>query len=173
MVGHSEKKICNVCQQEKGLAMFNRNKQAKDGRRSTCILCRNKKRREDYEVNPEPVRTVVSDWKKNQGKSKRAQISRRHALKKRYSMTLEKYDGLLASQGGTCALCSATHSKSGRKLTVDHDHNCCPEESCGMCVRGLLCEQCNSMLGQGQDDPDRLLAGAFYLLRNQNVLTLV
>ena len=32
---------------------------------------------------------------------------------------------------------------------VDHDHACCPEggRSCGKCIRGLLCMECNKYLG--------------------------
>lgn len=51
-------------------------------------------------------------------------------------------------------------------LTMDHDHNCCPgQRSCGLCVRGLLCTQCNCAAGLLGDDPDRALALARYVER--------
>lgn len=50
------------------------------------------------------------------------------------------------------------------KLVVDHDHACCPgETSCGECVRGLVCHNCNVMIGNAKDNPEILEQGAAYL----------
>jgi len=60
---------------------------------------------------------------------------------KKYSMTPDNFDGLLAHQGGVCALCGATRSdRLGRRFHVDHDH-----DTGG--VRGLLCSACNITVG--------------------------
>lgn len=49
-------------------------------------------------------------------------------------------------------------------LVVDHNHACCPgSTSCGECVRGILCIQCNSALGMLKDSPDVALAAYHYL----------
>lgn len=38
-------------------------------------------------------------------------------------------------------------------LVVDHDHACCPgDHSCGKCVKGLICFDCNTALGLLRDD---------------------
>lgn len=81
----------------------------------------------------------------------------------RYGITLADYEGLLASQGGGCAICGLKNA-NGLALSVDHDHDCCPgNRSCGGCVRGLLCGPCNFAIGHMKDSPQRLRAAAAYL----------
>lgn len=81
-----------------------------------------------------------------------------------YNMREEDYAELLRSQGGVCAVCRRSEP-SGRRLSVDHDHACCPTaaRSCGRCIRGLLCSSCNTAAGSMDDDPDRIRALASYL----------
>ena len=66
----------------------------------------------------------------------------------RYGLTPESFKQLLADQDHACAMCSEPF-QDGQKICIDHDHACCPEEkrSCGECVRGLLCNDCNTALG--------------------------
>lgn len=75
------------------------------------------------------------------------------------------YATKLSEQGGHCAICPRTPEENGKALAVDHDHNCCPTKmkSCGNCVRGLLCDSCNLLLGHANDDPDIILAALKYL----------
>lgn len=43
---------------------------------------------------------------------------------------------------------------------IDHDHSCCQgSASCGQCIRGLLCRNCNAGIGYMSEDP-RVLARA-------------
>lgn len=86
-------------------------------------------------------------------------------LLRSYGLTLEQYETMLAEQKGGCAICGGTN-QSGRALAVDHDHNCCPaKQSCGKCVRALLCSPCNQAIGLMQDQPQRLRDAADYLER--------
>lgn len=92
---------------------------------------------------------------------------RRRSHLRRYGIEPERYDEMLAAQGGKCAICRKPPSgngTSGQSLHVDHDHSCCPgTKSCGDCVRGLLCNNCNRAIGYFQDDPALLKEAIAYL----------
>ena len=50
------------------------------------------------------------------------------------------------------------------RLVVDHDHRHCPGAySCGICVRGLMCTNCNTAFGMLGEDRARILGLADYL----------
>lgn len=90
------------------------------------------------------------------------------ALWSRFGLTPEDYDIMLAEQDGVCAVCKAPPPASGRvrRLAVDHDRNCCPgTKSCGNCVRGLLCSNCNVSIGLLADSTERVQALLDYLVR--------
>jgi hypothetical protein len=70
-----------------------------------------------------------------------------YRLAKTYRMTVADYFRLLLRQQGGCRICKRAPG-SGRRLSVDHDHACCPgKQSCGKCVRALLCTNCNWLVG--------------------------
>jgi len=84
-------------------------------------------------------------------------------LKHRYGISRDRYLALFESQDGCCVVCGVS-PLAGKVLYVDHDHACCPgEKSCGRCVRGLICQACNSALGQARDDITILKAMETYL----------
>ena len=84
-------------------------------------------------------------------------------VQKVYSISEDQYQALLAHQGGRCFIC---HKRPGvKRLAVDHDHSCCAgPTSCGKCVRGLLCRQCNrDVLGNLKDSVAALYRAIEYL----------
>ncbi|MGY1665852.1 endonuclease VII domain-containing protein [Geodermatophilus sp. SYSU D00696] len=81
--------------------------------------------------------------------------SRTYHLKRRYGITAEEADAMLAAQGGMCAICEVEPA-----VHVDHDH------ATGR-VRQLLCFNCNGDLGQFKDDPVVLRAAAGYVERHR------
>jgi hypothetical protein len=53
-------------------------------------------------------------------------------------------------------------------FALDHDHSCCQSgTSCGKCLRGLLCLNCNAAIGYLGDDPETVATAAHYLARSQ------
>ncbi|WP_171060169.1 endonuclease domain-containing protein [Streptomyces montanus] len=70
----------------------------------------------------------------------------------RYGLTIARFNAVLRVQNFAIALCGDNeeeddfgipHTKASN-WHIDHDHTCCgPGSSCGNCVRGLLCRQCN------------------------------
>ena len=78
---------------------------------------------------------------------------------RRYGMSTEDYDALLARQGGVCAIC---RQKSDRRLAIDHCH-------VTNRVRGLLCHKCNVGLGNFGDDTDRMRMAIEYLENSRRV----
>ncbi len=90
-------------------------------------------------------------------------IKRRNTLSK-YKLSAQEYVDLLQAQGGRCAICDVSQTEVKRRFAVDHDHACCPgDRSCGRCVRGLLCSNCNTAIGLLQDNPNVLRSAADYL----------
>lgn len=95
---------------------------------------------------------------------------------KRYNeshrLTNVDYTTLLEEQDNRCAICHTPveqASKDGRRLSIDHDHSCCPgHRSCGNCIRGLLCTSCNAGLGHFKDNPAILLSALRYLQEAQS-----
>lgn len=84
----------------------------------------------------------------------------------KYGLLPGAYEQLLAGSGGACSLCGNPPAV-GRALVVDHDHNCCPgEKSCGNCVRGLLCDNCNIGLGHFKDSVESLQLAIEYITRH-------
>jgi hypothetical protein len=90
-------------------------------------------------------------------------LSRTRTLQK-YNLTLEDYHNLLQSQDFSCKICKQKDTTFRKRLSVDHDHGCCPGEgSCGKCIRGLLCHHCNAALGNAKDSIETLQRMIDYL----------
>jgi hypothetical protein len=126
-------KWCPDCGTVKLLADFPTNRSNKLGVHTYCKPCHNAR-----------------------GKVSVAKVggSRTYHLKRRYGITAEQADVMLAQQGGLCAICRRAPAEH-----VDHDH------ATGQ-VRQLLCFNCNGGLGQFRDDPLALREAARYVQRH-------
>lgn len=100
---------------------------------------------------------------------RRCQASNR--MKAKYGIDLDHYEALLSAQNGCCAICPRPLAKDQNRLAVDHDHTCCPgEASCGKCIRGLLCPNCNRALGLLQEDVEIIFRAGDYVKLNTAVI---
>ena len=77
-------------------------------------------------------------------------------MKKKYNLTPDDYDVLLAEQNFKCGICERHVAELSRPLFVDHDHITGE-------IRGLLCTRCNSALGAFGDTIEGLEKAIKYL----------
>ena len=139
----------------------------RDGHRNECKACNLAQQAKRNRANPEANRARARRWAQQnperraararayQASGRKGIANRKSHLKRKFGISLEEYDAMLAEQGGVCAVCSRPPTP-GISLHVDHDHGT------GR-IRGLLCFRCNNALGDLEDDPALLRAAAHYL----------
>lgn len=86
---------------------------------------------------------------------------RRACALKKYGLTEDGYIKLLEEQGFACAICDKKIDPN-KLLSADHDH------TTGL-HRGLLCFQCNTVLGNVNEDVDRLRKMIAYLEKYRDI----
>ena len=91
-------------------------------------------------------------------KNRRKTATLKYQLQKRYKLSLEAYNDLKVSQDNLCPVCL----QIPEQYCVDHCH-------ATNIVRGLLCRQCNLLLGLAKDDPERLERASLYLKKIKGV----
>lgn len=93
----------------------------------------------------------------------RDQKQSERSLRNRYMLSVAEFRAKYDEQEGGCAICSVKF-RTRAEIHVDHDHRCCPAgKSCGTCVRGLLCRNCNTMIGFANDNIEVLQKAVAYL----------
>lgn len=131
-------KQCIECKETKSLDAFPRAPKVKSGYRNKCKVCVAIYMREYLEKNPD---------KAQQNREKQKLRDRTKNRFKRHNTTEEAHTTLLAKYDGMCWSC-----KDRVATVIDHDHACCSGAySCGYCIRGVLCSQCNTALGLLKD----------------------
>lgn len=104
---------------------------------------------------------ALKDYVKRSGYDKKRywanpQGERERHYKRKYGVDLKGYNAMFEAQNGSCAICLRPATK-----TLDIDHNHATGE-----VRGLLCTNCNRMLGHAGDIPSVLENAAIYLRKS-------
>ncbi len=128
-------KLCNRCSEEKPLELFAKGSKYKDGRRNICKKCHSEYMVQWYVDNPDKYEIKKKVYRPNWS---------------RHKLSEERYMDLMNLHGGNCHVC-----REREAVNIDHDHACCfGSFSCGSCVRGVLCNQCNTAIGLLRDNKD-------------------
>ena len=129
-------KICPECKKEKSTQEFHKNKRNKDGLSWCCKICMR-----TYNKRYEQENAVILSEKRKVRK-----------LAKFYGISMDEYGSMLDTQSNLCSICGTEMSKPH----IDHCHKSGK-------VRGILCRDCNLVLGFAKDKPDILRKAAEYL----------
>lgn len=121
--------------------------------RRTCRKCVAAYQRAQYAKDPDKCLKMSARWRLKH--PERHPASTRKAL---YGLADSDYRRMLAEQNSLCAICGGPPTTARKHLSVDHCH------STGK-VRGLLCQHCNTGIGQLKDSPELLLKAHAYLLK--------
>lgn len=160
-------KRCTKCGVEQPLDNFYKAPGGRDGLRGDCKTCFAARRKDWYEGNRDREIARVKAWQEanrdrhlaNQRERRtRPEVKARERdahLRRKFGITAETYDEMLAGQGGVCAICERP-PRDDISLHVDHEHGT------GR-VRGLLCFRCNNALGDFEDDAALLLRAVHYV----------
>lgn len=136
-------RICKTCGVEKPKSEFPKRHGYKDGIRPHCIECR-----KAYENK--------SHHKHKHKRPYNYEDDKNRKLLKEYGISYAEYLTMLEAQNGGCAICGTTSTGNRKAFHVDHCH------ITGK-VRGLLCGNCNSGIGNLRDDIGLLKRAIEYL----------
>jgi len=124
--------------------------------RGMCVTCYSSARRAK---DPDAARTYSREWQRAQRKLHPVRYRMREQAAQ-HGLSLKQLEAMCAAQDNRCAACGAV---SEDRLQIDHDHR-------SGAIRGLLCGRCNSTAGHADDDVDRLMAVAVYLMGFRDLL---
>lgn len=154
-------KHCRRCNQDLPVANFDYRADRSKGLRAWCRQCESpdalkyckhcetRKPLAEFHLRKDAKGATHKGW----CKSCQQGYLRAWRFNKHYGITLEDYQRMWIAQLGLCAIC--WREPEGRDLVVDHDH------ATGK-VRGLLCDRCNTGMGQFEDNMAWLLRAASY-----------
>jgi hypothetical protein len=164
----ADKKQCTKCKNFKTFSDFHKYAKSPDGYKHFCKSCV-----KDYDLSENDKSRIMP--RKKQGQLIHCRYCKQYLDNskfwgnltyckectklvghsgnlKKYGMTMDDYMDMEEKQNKFCKICGGPE-KYKKRLSVDHDHACCSgPTSCGKCIRGLLCSNCNRVLGQVNDD---------------------
>ena len=164
----SKTKKCTKCKKEKSFNEFHKNNRSKDGLHTRCKVCKNlqnlkwvcrsKEKRalqfQKWYSNPQNRKDYAKKQAKAYQDNKEYMQLRCRCWKA--GITVKIYNELFGNHNGFCDICGIHQKDVDKTFSIDHDH------VTGK-IRGLLCQNCNWMLGHGRDNLDILIAAYAYL----------
>lgn len=99
--------------------------------------------------------------KREADRSSNLKAGKKYQVKTKYGLSMEEVDHLYKVQGNKCAICKDTFGDA-YKTQIDHCHDTGK-------VRGLLCINCNWLLGKSRDNPTLLREAANYLENSKEI----
>ena len=180
-------KVCTSCEQECKTSQFNKQSLGRFGLESTCKNCKQHAKDKKFGTT-KPLRKCrecgVEAWKPEEldnfakaGGSNRfgrynickschtkSDSMKKHNNSlarrcKKFGITVEQYEQMIVQQENRCAICSKHYDDfngRGKNFHIDHCHESGE-------VRGLLCSNCNTGLGQFKDNVKALENAIIYL----------
>ena len=163
-------KFCRRCKASKHPAEFGKHKRTKDGLHNFCNRCRSKESRARYvkfhkrmleraEYYRQNRPDIMEKWRKL-NKEHETRYKKSYSRLKRYGLTAEQFDRMVASQQNRCAICRKEFILT--IPAVDHDHKTGK-------VRGLLCSKCNLALGHLEENIQTVESLRSYILNHSEV----
>jgi len=131
----------------------------------TCPNCKVDKPLDDYWRGQSSCIECMKWKQKNYWNSRTPKKRLEQHLKYKYGITPEQFLKAWDEQEGKCSICKdslpdlMTYENRRRGYAIDHNHE--TNE-----FRGILCLECNTLLGMAEDNPDILKAAITYLETN-------
>lgn len=180
-------KTCVSCCTLLDFSEFQKNRNQVDGLKTICKRCVswrsrherihrdqkrideiNARRRQWRKDNPKAAQEAdKAEWlrrveKRNVERPGQAVVVNNKAMRRRALHGLSE-DEFAKIKASPCEICGIQTD-----IVIDHDHDCCPGAfSCGACVRGGLCQKCNTGLGMMKDNPVIVESAYKYLMRER------
>ena len=137
-------KVCSKCKSNKDSSAFHKDKRSKDGLYGYCIDCVKLKNKHK---GPEQ-------------RKKHFRARRNYNLRTKFGLSSQEVDQIIErSLTGNCEICGKPEQHNTKKaLSLDHNHKTNK-------IRGLLCHNCNLVLGHSLDDIAILTKAINYLIK--------
>ncbi len=114
-------------------------------------------------LNGDKIRAYQNKWNRLAGNYQKKlayrkanpRLRKKWQLKNKYKISLKQWDELFESQDRKCAICR-TDKFIGKGPLTDHNH------ATGS-VRGILCQHCNTLIGNAKESVEILREAIHYL----------